>query len=164
MKAADDQSTFRLLHAALRRHKPRARGPNRRIGAMKFFTTVTCEFCGRVVRRKRHAQQFCSSRCRQAAHRAKTARRALRSVTESGDTEKRYTAIQKPLENQRDATPPKCGRRSRFDAPLNLLGGERWSGKLNDGIAPRLDHTLWQVIVRAEIGDVIMMPPEMSVP
>jgi predicted RNA-binding Zn-ribbon protein involved in translation (DUF1610 family) len=55
--------------------------------------TVRCESCGQVVRRKRHAQQHCSPKCRQAAYRRRKARVTLRRTRQVGEGEKRNAAL-----------------------------------------------------------------------
>src|SRR6516165_3898883 len=117
---------------------------------------VVCDVCGFSVRRKRLAQRYCSQRCRQVALRSRKAARALRSVTQGEDTEKRHATIVKSFENQSVIRTEKQGRGSGFSVPVNVLGGSRqqWPG------ARLLEPALCRAIVRCEIGGELIPVPE----
>jgi len=110
-------------------------------------TPVICNVCGREVRRRRDYQLYCSAKCRLTSFREKIAARALRSVSEGEDTEKRFRPASKPPQNQGVARCQKRDRPPVFSVPLNLLGGHRWPD------AKPLAPALHRAIVSAEIGD-----------
>jgi hypothetical protein len=121
---------------------------------MKPKPTFECKNCGLTVTRRRIAQRYCGVACRMAAHRGKTAARELRSVTEGGDTKKRNSSFLKTVVNHEVTGSQKHGRGSHFNAPLNVLGGDRWTGRKG------LDQGLLATIIRAEIGGAVRAVPE----
>jgi endogenous inhibitor of DNA gyrase (YacG/DUF329 family) len=101
---------------------------------------VTCEACGKKVKRKARQQRFCSQPCRQRADYAKKV------------AEGHYTALptnpSKKIGNINGLRGGKSGPSVFAKAPVHLLGGGSWHWPN----AVRLDPSLRAKIMRAEIG------------
>jgi hypothetical protein len=111
------------------------RGANR-------FEAVSCQGCGRKVKRKSRQQRYCSDRCRVYAQRENKARTALKNPVVGQDS----GSVTNPifLSNELKGLQ---GRKSGSSIPLNVLGGYRWPNAVD------VDRGLLRKIVRAEIGD-----------
>jgi hypothetical protein len=110
------------------------RGANR-------FEAVSCQGCGRKVKRKSRQQRYCSDRCRVYAQRENKARTALKNPVVGQDS----GSVTNPifLSNELKGLQ---GRKSGSSIPLNVLGGYRWPNAVD------VDRGLLRKIVRAEIG------------
>jgi hypothetical protein len=110
------------------------RGANR-------FEAVSCQGCGRKVKRKSRQQRYCSDRCRVYAQRENKARTALKNPVVGQDS----GSVTNPifLSNELKGLQ---GRKSGSSIPLNVLGGYRWPNAVG------VERDTLRKIVRAEIG------------
>ncbi len=101
--------------------------------------------CGKSVARKMRGQRYCSKRCRQWGSREKLAAHSSKQSPRypySDDA----TTPHKSARNFNGLPRRKKGSSLYSNAPLNILGGYRWSG------APKLDAETQRNISRCEIG------------
>lgn len=84
---------------------------------------VTCDHCGRTVRRKSRQQRFCSRRCRVSAHRAKAAVEPMKirpRCPRSGDE----THPVKNASNSSRLRGQFSGSTARIFGPAHVIGAE----------------------------------------
>jgi len=118
-------------------------GPTSKRHVTNRFEAVSCEACGRKVKRKSRQQKFCSDRCRDFARRENNARTASKNPVLGQDTGKPTNPHKLSHKNNEVH-----GAKSGSSIPLNVLGGYRWPN------APQLDARTLANVIRREIGGV----------
>ena len=103
---------------------------------------VRCEACGKPSDRAGgRRRRFCSDACRMSAYRARAAF--------NGSQVESSVALRNALKNPNDSIGYKATKRdpypSRFDVPLDLLGGDRRGRG-----AAELDREMWEKILWLE--------------
>jgi hypothetical protein len=122
---------------------------------IRTTAAVTCSACGRNVPRAARQQLYCSGRCRRRAH---WDRRATAKISAFPTHDTGHATNPPKNVNGNNSLQGEKSRLSPFTkAPLNVLGGGwRWPD------TPRLDRDLWQKILRAEIGGILIAVPQVS--
>ena len=118
-------------------------GPIGKRNVTNRFEAVSCQACGRKVRRKSRQQKFCSDRCRDFARRENNARTAIKNPVLGQDTGK-PTNPPKSASKNNSLQAAKTGS----SIPVNILGGYRWPS------APEIDARTLANVIRREIGGV----------
>jgi hypothetical protein len=118
-------------------------GPTGKRNNANRFEAVSCQACGRKVKRKSRQQKFCSDRCRDFARRENNARRAIKNPVLGQDTGKPTNPHKLSCKNNAVQ-----GAKTGSSIPLNVLGGYRWPN------APQLDARTLANVIRHEIGGV----------
>jgi len=119
----------------------RSAGYSGKPGVTNRFEAVSCQACGRKVKRQSRQQRYCSDRCRDFARRENKARTAIKNASGypgSGQPTNPPFFINKNNELR--------GAKSRSSLPLNVLGGFRWPNSI------AVEGTVLKKIIRAEIG------------
>jgi hypothetical protein len=101
------------------------------------FEAVTCQACGRKVKRKSRQQRYCSDRCREYAKAQGRVRKTFLG-TDTGVTPDPLFLTNK----NNGLHEPKTAS----SIPINVVGGYRWPN------APTLGRELLRKVVRAEVG------------
>jgi hypothetical protein len=113
---------------------------------------LKCPVCERIVDRKSRQQIFCSTRCRNRAHKTPWTLKTPVRYPRSGE------GMDPPkFDNKNNILQwPKTGSSLSANGPINLLGGGswKWAG------AGQLDGTTLAKIRRSEVGGELMEPPE----
>ena len=119
----------------------RSAGYSGKPGVTNRFEAVSCQACGRKVKRQSRQQRYCSDRCRDFARRENKARTAIKNA--SG-----YPGSGEPTNPLILYSKNKGLRRQKTGSsiPLNLLGGFRWPNSI------AVEGTVLKKIIRAEIG------------
>ena len=118
-------------------------GYSRKLGVTNRFEAVSCQACGRKVKRQSRQQRYCSDRCRDFARRENKARTAIknsRGYLHSGEPTNPLILSSKNKGLQRQKT--------GSSIPLNVLGGYRWSNAVG------VDRRLLRKIIMAEVGEL----------
>jgi hypothetical protein len=110
------------------------------------FEAVSCQACGRKVKRKSRQQRYCSDRCRKFASRENTLSQInARTAIKNPAGHPHSGPVTDPLFLSNKVNELR-GRKTGSSIPLNLLGGYRWPN------TDAIDRDLLRKVVRAEIG------------
>jgi endogenous inhibitor of DNA gyrase (YacG/DUF329 family) len=112
-------------------------GPTGKRYVTNRFEAVSCQACGRKVKRKSWQQKFCSDRCRDFAKGQNRVRKSF-----LGDETREAPNPPKSASKNNSLQAAKTGS----SVPLNLLGGYRWPN------APQLDARTLANVIHREIG------------
>ena len=121
----------------------RSAGYFRKLGVTNRFEAVSCQACGRKVKRQSRQQRYCSDRCRDFARRENKARTAIKNppgYPGSGQPTNPHFLSNKNNELR--------GPKSGSSIPLNVLGGYRWPNAVG------VDRGLLRKIIMAEVGEL----------
>jgi hypothetical protein len=114
---------------------------------------ISCTTCGKLITPKQASrrQRYCSYSCRDEARR----QRNFANFACTRTTAKAIPrSAQKSSTNSADCVAHFGGRAFPTKAPLNLLGGYSWPN------AAPVDPKLLARIIRSEIGDRVVKPPQ----
>ena len=112
------------------------------------FEAVSCQACGRKVKRKSRQQRFCSDRCRDFSRRENKARTAIKIGAG-------YVDSAEPTNPPKISNETNGLQRAKTGSsiPLNLLGGYRWRSAVS------VNPAVLRTIIHREIGDALASKP-----
>jgi hypothetical protein len=116
-------------------------GPTGKRNVTNRFEAVSCQACGRKVKRKSRQQKFCCDRCRKFAARELEARTAIKNPSGYQDS----GPVREPIIFPSKNNAVQMGK-SGSSIPLNVLGGHRWQNSIT------IDAKTLANVVHREIG------------